>query len=44
VGCGGGGLGPGVVLLYSASESGKDGLGDIVAMCHVCYKLPFTIV
>jgi len=41
---GGGGLGPGVVLLYSASESGNDGSGDIVAMCHVCYKLSFPIL
>jgi len=32
----GGGLGLGVVLMYSASESGNDGSGDIVAMCHVC--------
>ena len=28
----GGGLGHGVVLLYSASESGNDGSGDIVVM------------
>ena len=36
-GCGGGGLGPGVVLFYSASESGNDGSRDIVAVCHECY-------
>ena len=35
MGCGGGGLGPGVVLLYSASESGNDGSG-ILVLCAMC--------